>query len=107
MLRSGPVRIWDCSKQSSATAGGSERGFHFVLHNSSLSLDPRRPAVRSSARLDHSRRVQGSRATTRLPKKGRHKDERRPPAASVGPSDEVVVTQNVSARRVAVPPSQG
>src|SRR6266576_7133671 len=33
------------TRRSSATAGGGERCFHFILHNSSFSLSVRRPAV--------------------------------------------------------------
>src|SRR5437660_11740455 len=40
------------TRRSSATAGGSELCFHFILHNSSFSLSVRRPAVGSSDWLD-------------------------------------------------------
>src|SRR6266576_4150806 len=36
------------TRRSSATAGGGELCFHFILHNSSFSLSVRRPAVGSS-----------------------------------------------------------
>src|SRR5437870_13763486 len=40
------------TRRSSATAGGSELCFHFILHNSSFSLSVRRPAVSWSNWLD-------------------------------------------------------
>ena len=44
-------RFIGLTRRSSAAAGESERGFHFILHNSSLSLDSRRPAVGCSEGL--------------------------------------------------------
>src|SRR6266550_8052121 len=45
------------TRRSSATAGGGELCFHFILHNSSFSLSVRRPAVGSSDWLDDRRRA--------------------------------------------------
>src|SRR6266550_5413866 len=44
----GYALVQHLTRRSSATAGGGELGFHFILHNSSFSLSVRRPAVGSS-----------------------------------------------------------